>query len=398
MELGRSRHTALRCYKQNKRALKNKGCWDSFHQGVEEYLQMGHAEKVPQQDLDRPSTDVFYLPMHGVVKDSTTTKLRIVFDGSAKTTSGYSLNDILLPGPSLYPLLSTILTKFRIHKIGMVSDISKMFCEVALLPEEYDMHRDDTGEIVDCRMTRLTFGVTTSPYLATQVLRQLAQDYQEEYPNASAIVSTNFYVDDCLVGADTLQDAISLREELNNMFDKAGMTLRKWRSNSMGLLHTIPDSLKEQGNLDTCLSPAEHGMALGLRWNSTEDTLSVSVPTLPLDTPPTKRSVCSAIARTFDVMGWYTPAILPAKLLLQELWNHQLSWDDPLPADLQHQWRSWASDISHLNQHTIPRYTGCSSENIRHRSLHGFSDASSKLSLLLPRVRLHPSRCKLFLD
>ncbi len=382
LELGRSRHTALRRYKQNERALKSKGRWDSFHQGIEEYLQLGHAEKVPQQDLDKPSADIFYLPMHGVVKDSTTTKLRIVFDGSAKTTSGYSLNDILLSGPSLYPLLSTVLTKFRRHRIGMVSDISKMFREVALLPEEYDLHRflhrDETGEIVDFRMNRLTFGVTTSPYLATQVLRQLAQDHREEYPNASAIVPTNFYVDDCLVGADTLPEAIGLRNELNALFSRAGMTLRKWRSNSMDLLQTIPDSLKEQGSLDICLSPAEHGKALGLRWNSVDDTLSVSVPTLPLDSLATKRSVCSAIARTFDVMGWYTPAILPAKLLLQELWNYQLAWDDPLPDDLQHRWRCWAADLDRLNQHTIPRYTGCSTEKIRHRSLHGFSDASSK--------------------
>ncbi len=374
LELGRSRHTALRRYKQNERALKSKGRWDSFHQGIEEYLQLGHAEKVPQQDLDKPSADIFYLPMHGVVKDSTTTKLRIVFDGSAKTTSGYSLNDILLSGPSLYPLLTTVLTKFRRHRIGMVSDISKMFREVALLPEEYDLHRflhcDETGEIVDFRMNRLTFGVTTSPYLATQVLRQLAQDHREEYPNASAIVPTNFYVDDCLVGADTLPEAIGLRNELNALFSRAGMTLRKWRSNSMDLLQTIPDSLKEQGSLDICLSPAEHGKALGLRWNSVDDTLSVSVPTLPLDSLATKRSVCSAITRTFDVMGWYTPAILPAKLLLQELWNYQLAWDD-----LQHRWRCWAADLDRLNQHTIPRYTGCSTEKIRHRSLHGFSDA-----------------------
>ncbi len=264
----------------------------------------------------------------------------------------------------------------------MVSDISKMFREVALLPEEYDLHRflhrDETGEIVDFRMNRLTFGVTTSPYLATQVLRQLAQDHREEYPNASAIVPTNFYVDDCLVGADTLPEAIGLRNELNALFSRAGMNLRKWRSNSMDLLQTIPDSLKEQGSLDICLSPAEHGKALGLRWNSVDDTLSVSVSTLPLDSLATKRSVCSAIARTFDVMGWYTPAILPAKLLLQELWNYQLAWDDPLPDDLQHRWRCWAADLDRLNQHTIPHYTGCSTEKIRHRSLHGFSDASSK--------------------
>ena len=79
--------------------------------------------------------------MHGVTKESsTTTKLRIVYDASAKTSTGVSLNDTLLPGPSMYPLLTTTLTQFRTHKIGMSSDISKMFREIGLQPEEYDFH------------------------------------------------------------------------------------------------------------------------------------------------------------------------------------------------------------------------------------------------------------------
>ena len=71
--------------------------------------------------------------MHGVVKESsTTTKLRVVFDASAKTSTGYSLNDILLPGPSLYPKLTKMINQFCLNKIGMSDDISKMFREISL--------------------------------------------------------------------------------------------------------------------------------------------------------------------------------------------------------------------------------------------------------------------------
>ena len=100
----------------------------------------------------------------GVSKESsTTTKLRIVFDGSAITSSRSSLNDALLPGPSLYPLLTTILNKFRLHPIGMSADISKMFREVGLAPQERDLHRflsekkDKT--LQDWRLTRITFPI-----------------------------------------------------------------------------------------------------------------------------------------------------------------------------------------------------------------------------------------------
>ena len=92
-------------------------------------------------------------------------------------------------------------------------------------PEDFDLHRflhqDDSGEIIDCRMKKLTFGITTSPYLASQVLRQLVSDYSDEFPTAAALIEQAFYVDDCLTGADTLQEACHIREELNQLLDKA---------------------------------------------------------------------------------------------------------------------------------------------------------------------------------
>ena len=89
MELGRSRKTAFRRFLINERSLKKKDKWNSFHQGVSEYLETGHAEKVPPQDMGRPHSESYYLPMHGVEKESsTTTKLRIMFDASAKSSNG----------------------------------------------------------------------------------------------------------------------------------------------------------------------------------------------------------------------------------------------------------------------------------------------------------------------
>ncbi len=107
--------------------------------------------------------------MHGVVKESsTTTKLRVVFDASAATTTGHSLNSTLLPGPSLYPKLTTMINQFRMNEIGMSGNISNMFPEVSLDESEYDyhrfIHREETGELRDFRMMKLTFGVTSSPY------------------------------------------------------------------------------------------------------------------------------------------------------------------------------------------------------------------------------------------
>ena len=208
--------------------------------------------------------------MHGVVKDSsTTTKLRVVFDASAKTTSSFSLNDQLLAGPSLYPNLSTVISKFRCHRVAITGDISKMFRGILLHAEEEDYHRflkcSPTGQIEDWRMLRLTFGVASSPYLATQVLHQAAADLKDKYPLASNVILESFYVDDCLAGADTLDDAQILQQQLYFLLQEVGLTLRKWRSNSTQLLDTIPEELREKSP-DVVIStgPTDYGKTLGL--------------------------------------------------------------------------------------------------------------------------------------
>jgi len=166
--LGSLRETVLRRYNSNRKALERKGQWDHFHQAVQEYITLDHAEVLSADQVTAPPGRHFYMPMHGVVMEaSTTTKLRVVFDRLAKTSTGHSLNDALLPGPFLYPLLVTVFNRFRSYTVGMSGDVSKMFREVAFHPDDRDLHRfihqaDDNSRL-DCRMKRLTFGVASFP-------------------------------------------------------------------------------------------------------------------------------------------------------------------------------------------------------------------------------------------
>ena len=84
------------------------------------------------------------------------------------------LNDTFLPGPSLYPSLTTLLLKFRTYNIAVSADIAKMFWEISVHPEARDLLRflvrNDKGQVEDWRMTHVTFGVTSSPFLATASL------------------------------------------------------------------------------------------------------------------------------------------------------------------------------------------------------------------------------------
>ncbi len=360
--------------------MLRKGKWEEFLAALQEYRDLGHAEPVPIEDLNKPAYDSYYLPMHGVVKESsTTTKLRVVFDASAKTSSGYSLNDLLLPGPISYPLLTNILLSFRVYRIGLSADISKMFREVSLHHADRDYHRflfEDDGEVQDWRMKRLTFGINCSPFLATQVLRQLAKDCSTEFPEAAQSILKSFYVDDFLSGADSFEDASKLRQSLNLLLERGRMTLRKWRSNSPALRDTIPENLLEKENVHTIKAPSECHKTLGIHWNTTTDTLHVATPTLHPDDSPTKRQVLSDIARTFDILGWFTPTTIQLKMLLQRTWMLGLEWDHVLPDDLVSIWRQWREELPLVTNHPISRNYFNPEKNIHSLQLHGFCDAS----------------------
>lgn len=124
--LGESRSQAVNRFITTEKTLQRKGTWQPFKNVVEEYFKLGHAETVPADEVDQPHDSTYYLPMHAVHKpSSTTTKLRVVFDASAKTRTGVSLNDILMVGPTVYPQLVDVLLRFRSHSVVLTADIPR---------------------------------------------------------------------------------------------------------------------------------------------------------------------------------------------------------------------------------------------------------------------------------
>ncbi len=381
--LGDTRRQALSRLLTNEKTLKAKDKLEAFSVVLPEYLTLGHAETVPYDELNKQ--DSYYLPVHAVVKEtSTSTKLRAVFDASARSSTGASLNDTLLPGPSLYPPLVDILTKFRCHAVGVSADITKMFREILLNPNERDWHRflvrNDSGHIEDCRMLRLTFGVKSSPFLATQVLRTLAEAHSTSHPRASQAILSEFYVDDVLTGADSDVTAYQLHLELYDLLLQAGMTLRKWRTNSPVLRSLIHPDLLEKDSAALTIEPSPDAQkALGIHWDTHVDSFHVAVPKLsPSTSPTTKRVIASGTAGVFDVLGFFCPVIVTARILFQETWKLGVTWDKPLPEEIQERWHNWINDLPAINAYSIPRRLTLPDKGPPTlRSLHGFCDASS---------------------
>lgn len=129
-QLGESKTLALdKLLRLEKRFEKNSQLRTDYNNFMEDYLASGHMEKVEENlSSDNP---VFYFPHHPVLRpDNITTKLRTVFNGSAHTSTGLSLNDVLMSGPTIQQDLFNILLRFRCHRYAMTADIKKMFRQI----------------------------------------------------------------------------------------------------------------------------------------------------------------------------------------------------------------------------------------------------------------------------
>ncbi|XP_043659545.1 uncharacterized protein LOC122624160 [Drosophila teissieri] len=295
---------------------------------IQEYLDLGHMHQVSPNDSNN-----LYLPHHAVFKpDSTTTKVRVVFNASNPSSNGNSLNDILHAGPVLQSDLTIQILKWRFFKI---------------------LFRNKDGELCDYELDTVTFGVNCAPFLAIRVLQQLAQDIRGQYPLASDIIF--MYVDDVLAGTHTKQSAVLAIEELRLALESAGFPLRKWTSNERKLLQEVPkEHLISADFLE--LEEASTAKTLGIRWQATSDSFFFIPMGIHLQTAYTKREVLSQIAKLFDPAGWLSPFVVRAKIFMQKIWLRELSWDQPLPRDLATQWREFLEGYPALKEIRIPRW------------------------------------------
>lgn len=108
---------------------------------MKEYAILNHLEPVSLTAMKSKAEHV-YLPHHVAIKpSSTTTKLRVVFDGSIKSSTGLSLNKKLWVGPNVQRDLFPILISFRAFKIAMAADIQKMYGQVIVNELDRDYQR-----------------------------------------------------------------------------------------------------------------------------------------------------------------------------------------------------------------------------------------------------------------
>ncbi|XP_076385085.1 uncharacterized protein LOC105663785 [Megachile rotundata] len=276
---------------------------------IKEYESLRHMERVPEQENFSSN---YYLPHHGVWrKTSAITKLRVVFNASHKSTSGLSLNNLVHTGPNLLSEVFSILLRWRRHAIAFVADIEKMYRQIRVSQADCEFQKivwrnSPTSQLSTYKLLTVAYGIACVPFLAIRTLQQLSTDEKEVYPLAALYLLHDTYVDDVVSGANTLEEAILLSQQLIALLRAGGFKLRKWVSNNPDLLKNLPaDYLASSFNL-VCNFDAVSSL-LGLSWNTSTDCFIFNPQPRNLTGRITKRTVFSEISGLFDPLGLLAP-------------------------------------------------------------------------------------------
>ncbi|XP_072022724.1 uncharacterized protein [Amphiura filiformis] len=365
-----------------RRFNKDTSLHEAYTNAMEKVVKAGYAEKIPKGEIAREDGKVWYIPHHPVYHPQKA-KLRIVYDCAA-TYGGTGLNQELIPGPDLTSSLVGVLLRFRQERVALASDIESMFYQVGVRKEDRDLLRflwwpggDISRQLEDYRMNVHIFGASSSPACANYALRKTAHDNKDQFDvEVIDTLLNNFYVDDCLRSTSTEEKATSLAQDLIDICGRGGFRLTKWVSNSKSVLESIPHSERsaETKVLDFDESlPSQK--ALGMLWLMEPDMFGYKLDIK--DRPATRRGMLSVTSSVYDPLGFVSPAILPAKQMLQELCKKKIGWDDKIPEEIRSQWIKWQSSLPGLEEFCVPRcWKPVGFEEPSSVQLHHFSDAS----------------------
>ncbi|XP_040169684.1 uncharacterized protein LOC120904034 isoform X2 [Anopheles arabiensis] len=363
---------------------------ENVHDQMRAYIKNGYAHQADETELSSACQGrTWYLPLNVVGHPQKPEKKRLVWDAAAKV-NGVSLNSQLLKGPDLLVQLPAVLCKFRQRKIAFGGDIEKMFHQIRIRKEDthsqrflFRFNKNESPKVFI--MDVATFGATCSPCSAQYVMRKNAEEHTKEFPEASAAIINNTYMDDYYDSCDTIEEAIQRVKEVKNIHGQAGFNMRNWVSNQPSVLPSLGESASDKNKKINLCEETKHPRVLGILWDPSTDTLQFSAswhndlkPYIDGIKKPTKRIVLRAIMSLFDPLGLVAPVLIHGRMMMQDLWRDNLGWDDELNDAQQHTFKRWTGLLPGIQRVKIPRwyFRGAAPNADNVVQLHIFTDAS----------------------
>jgi hypothetical protein len=195
----------------------------------------------------------------------------------------------------------------------------------------------------------MPFGVIASPFLLEATIRHHLNTHKSPM---AALIEQSLYVDNLLIGANSTMECNHIYKQSKQIFEEANMHLREYNSNNQVFNKQIEP--KDQDD-ETIIK------ILGITWDTKKDLMSLVFKNLNEDLKVhSKRTILSAVAKIFDPLGLISPLVLPAKLVIQSLWDANKTWDQKVVDQDQLQNFKDNMDNIHKNLESIqiPRYLG----------------------------------------
>lgn len=245
---------------------------------MQEMLDMGHMIQIPRHLHKDTSENAFYMPILSVFrKDAVTTKLRNVFNASAKSSNGTTLNDQILPGPKLQTHIFDVVTKSRNFRYIYSSDVAKMFRQISIPEKDRTKFRiiwrpSPHQPLMEFYLTTVVFGVDCSPW---QAIRTLAEDNAIR-EDTKTIIREGTYMDDILWGADSIRECKEQIKDVTMALSKGKMELTKWMANDPDVLSDVAESRRIDAYIDMSKEEATV-KTLGLVFHPVKDVFSYKI-------------------------------------------------------------------------------------------------------------------------
>ncbi len=314
MAMARSK-SVLKRTPEDKLVEVDKVLQDQLKEGIIEdtpFLQRREQrlKKFPEDEVKR----VHYLP-HSWIQERT--KIRIGYDGSAETKTGFCSNDLAHKGMNLTKVMIGLLLNFRIQKVVLTADSQSAYLQIALNELDRDATRflgiknikdprTNKQNLRYLRFARVPFGINASPFLLNMVLQQhFSEDVNNEW---ARIGQEKFYVDNFVLSVPTSLATMQVYEYMNEKLREIRMNLRDWATNDEVVLRAIPKEKRERSGEGTI-------KVLRIMWNKKTDTISCKM-NGSLSQEDTKRNVLKFLASIYDPLNLFAPCLLDMKIFL----------------------------------------------------------------------------------
>ena len=190
--------------------------------------------------------------------------------------------------------------------------------------------------------SRVIFGASPSPYILGVRIEIHLEQYKREYADTINTLKRDTYVDDIQGGGDSIKSLRRFKVEATRIMAEARFTLHKWHSNVRALeLDEVHEELKEMSVKANYITKI-----LGTSRNKSTNTRELEfTPCIKEYDILTKRKMISTINSLYDVLGWVAPITITGKLISSGVCNKKLTWDEPVPCNVEKRWKNRARTL-----------------------------------------------------